>query len=294
MTPIERIRQKEERLDTAKKAHQQPKTTRSFPRNAGSVTLLALALLPLVFKAILDPSAQNIMGYGGITAVFGLGIFAISAGLNQQARFDEAMTAKAPRLPLKSLGGAILGLASAALTVFQGGDFLQAILVLLVMSSLSVVCFGLDPRYDKTHASQEARDAHKLDELSGQISTELARIDFALRGLDAPVIVSKATAFATAVNRLLEAIVFDPERAASMRKYTGVYLTAVGDAAERFAGVYSGSHDASAREDFAALLSKLTSVYDGKAREYALAGREKLDVEMKVLDGYLARRAHVA
>jgi hypothetical protein len=246
-------------------------------------------VLPLFFKATLDPTATNILGYGTAIALFGLGIASLAQGLKHQALYDAATVGRAPLVPFKLAGSGIIGLAAAGLTWFQGGSFLQAGAVLGAMTALCALAFGRDPSLDKGLETAQQRHDVKLDEISARTGAYMERVREAAAIHGDPDVMPRVRALDDAVDGLLRAAMRDPERVGGLRKFFGVYLEGTAEASERFAAVYSGTGDPYAKQKYVALLEKLTRVFRLKTHDYAKAGTLKLDVQIDVLDTSLTQ-----
>ena len=291
MTPYQRILRNDGLAEFARN-HTRPKPQPdAFPRNNSGLTVLCLAVLPLLFKTILDPTGENILGYGGTTIGFGLGLWSIAHGFYIEARYDAKKVAKASKVPFKLVGSALMGVSAAGLTLFQGGDPVQCAGVLAVVLALAVVAFGMDPRRNKGLETVKDRHSHKLDGLTAQVGLQMERIRTSAAALAETDVMPLIRAFDDSVDALLTAALRDPERAGTLRKFFGVYLDGAAEASERFASVYSGTGDIDAREKYFALLDKLTKAYTAKAHDYAASGQIKMDVQIDVLNESLANES---
>jgi len=164
----------------------------------------------------------------------------------------------------------------------------------LCSTALSVLSFGIDPLKSKGLETVDERHIYKLEKLAATVGAQMDRLKKAASPLAVPDVMVEIAAFDTAVNRLLCAVTSDPARANSLRKLFTVYLAGVADAAQRFAAVYRGTGSPEAKTAFIETLQKFTQVFDQKAQAYSAAGAEMLEVEIKVLDDYLAREATAA
>ena len=295
MTPSERIRRTRELLETMKTTETVERAVAPalFPRNTAGLAVLFMLLMPLVFKAIMAPTAGNILGYGLCTIGFGLSLFAVSQGQAYQAQYEARRVADPAKIPLKMIGAGLLGLTAAVLTLFQGGAVAQALAVAPVVAGLSMVSFGIDPMKPKGLDTQDEREAHTLEDYASQAAQQLDRIRQGAGGLAEPDINAAMLRFEDAVSMLLNAAADAPERARTLRKHFTVYLTAAADASDRFTALYAGTGDARAKVQYLGLMQKLIRAFEDKARAYAEAGRGDLEVEMDVLEQYIAGEARV-
>ena len=289
MTPYDRILRNKGMQEFAFEQEKPAEVVTPFPRNNTGLTVLMLCVLPLFFKATLDPTPMNILAYGAIILTFGLGIGALAKGLKLQAEYDATQVAHAPHRPFKLIGSLAIAKAAAGLTLFQGGDPLQSLAVLGVMCGLCALAFGRDPRHSKGHECNHRRQSQKMDEISAQVGKHMERVREAAAIHADPDVMPRVRAFDDAVERLLKAAMHDPERIGTLRKYFGVYLDGAAEASERFASVYTGTGDPVAKQKYLAVLEKLARVFRLKARDYADGGKMKLDVQIDVLDTSLSQ-----
>lgn len=287
MTPIERVRRNRDMLRQSQQITDPETTTAPFPRNASSLVVFFLLIMGLLVKATLDPSFENILGYGMLCALYGAGFFSIHQGLKYRAIYDAKDVARAAKVPFNLIGALCVGGASAGLTWFQGGAVLQAVVVWPVMTALMLLCYGLDPRKTKGLETREEVDLHEAEKLVARVGVMRERIATKAAALAVPEVVTGLRDFDQAVGALLDAAVYDPARSRSLRKYFTVYLTGVADAADKFAGVFSGTGDRAAVDEFVGFLKQMTLSYQNRAYEYAQAGKATLDIEMNVLQDYL-------
>lgn len=287
MTPIERIRRNREMADLAREKAKPKAPAAPFPRNSSALAILMFAVSPLLYKAIETPTVQNVLGYGVITLIFGLGLFLLALGKKHSAIYTNASVAGASDLPLKSLGSGALALASAGLVVFDGGGAALATATAIAVAVFSVVAFGLDPRQTKGLDTQEDRDLHHLETLAAKVGAKMEEVHKSVSHLAVPQVTTQVRAFDTAVNNLLSAVTDDPSRTGGLRKYFGVYLDGAANASKKFAAVYRGTGCETTKAEYLAFMTKLTRAYIQKARDYAEEGSTALEIELDVMDDYL-------
>ena len=291
MTPYDRILRNKGMQEFAFEQEKPAEVVTPFPRNNAGLTVLMLCVLPLFFKATLDPTLMNILGYGAVVLAFGLGIGSLAKGFKRQAEYDAATLAYAPPLPFKLIGSAAIASATAGLTWFQGGDPFQSLAVLGVMLGLCVLAFGRDPYQSKGYNCIKQRQSQKMDEVSAQVGKHMERVREAAAIHADPDVMPRIRAFDGAVDTLLKAAMHDPERIGTLRKYFGVYLDGAAEASERFASVYTGTGDPAAKQKYLRVLDKLIRIFRLKAHDYADAGKMKLDVQIDVLEDSLTQEA---
>ncbi|MEL6618704.1 MAG: 5-bromo-4-chloroindolyl phosphate hydrolysis family protein [Pseudomonadota bacterium] len=261
------------------------------PRNQQAVGILFFAVLPLAFSMLDQPSGLNLLLCGGLLGVFGAALYCISLGLKAAATYDEATVAKRPKYPLKLIGAGLMGLAVGLTTTMRGGDIMQILLVAVIAFGLTVVSFGLDPLRHKGLDTVEQRQSHKVGQKSHAAHERLVEIKKRVAPLGCPDIMPPLIRFEKAVEKMLQAVQDDPERARSLQKYLGVYLDGAAEASKRFCAIYRGTGDTQAHARFIQLLNDLGQSYEAKVQDYLSQGRSRLDVQIDVLSESLAREA---
>ncbi len=287
MSPIDRIRRKREMVELSRELDAPEPVIASFPRNAIGVTLLVLVIMPLLFKATIDPTLTRILGYGGCAFGMGAGAASLSYGQWLKSIYDAKHVARAPVVPFKGLGAVLIAVSAGALCWFEGGGLAVSIALIPVVLGLTVLSFGLDPRRHKGLETRESREAYQLEKVAARVGVELDRIKRSAAPLAVPEIMTEIRNLENAIHGLLSAVTNDPTRIGTVRRFFGVYLTAFGDASEQFSSVYSGTGDQAALDNYQQMMTTLTHAYRTTARRYAQAGTAQLEVEMKVLARYL-------
>lgn len=266
-------------------------STPKDPRNQQAVGILFFAILPLAFSMLGDASASNLLVCGGLLAIFGGALVGISLGLKDGERYASRAVARRARFPGRILGSAGLGFGAALTTLVRDGDFAQVVLVGLIATVLSLVAFGLDPLKNKGLDTTKDRQVYKTSKLRRHAEAQVAIIGKVVKPLGDAELLPHLYRFEHAVQRMLQAVEDDPERARSLQKYLGVYLDGAAEAATRFVAVYRGTGDTDAHTRFGTLMRDLGTAFDKKATDYAAHGRDKMNVQIDVLSESLARDA---
>ena len=261
------------------------------PRNQQAVGILFFAILPLAFSMLGDPSASNLLICGSLLAIFGGSLVSISLGLKDAERYDARPVARKARIPGRILGSVGMGLGVALTVLVRGGDITQIGLLGLIATVLSLIAFGIDPLKDKGLETTRDRQIYKTSKLRRRAETQLGIIGRVVKPLGDADLLPDLHRFEGAVQRMLQAVEDDPERARSLQKYLGVYLDGAAEAATRFVAVYRNTGDSDAHARFGTLIRDLGHAFDRKATEYAAQGRDKMNVQIDVLSESLAREA---
>ena len=134
MTPIERVRRNRDMLDLSRRMARPKGKAAPFPRNSSSLAIFLLLVMFLVVKAALEPSVENILGYGLVFSAYGMGFLSVHYGLRHKAIYDANVVARRHKLPFNLIGAAVVGAASSSLVWLQDGSFLQGLVVLPVVT----------------------------------------------------------------------------------------------------------------------------------------------------------------
>ncbi|WP_299730211.1 5-bromo-4-chloroindolyl phosphate hydrolysis family protein [uncultured Tateyamaria sp.] len=261
------------------------------PRNQQAVGILFFAILPLAFSMLGDPSAANLAICGGLLAVFGISLFGISLGLKGAERYNSQDIARKARFPGRILGSVGMGIGCALTAGLRGSDLGQIAVLAVIATVLSLLAFGIDPLKDKGLETVKDRQVYKTSKLRRRAEAQVAVIGKVVKPLGDAELLPDLRRFEDAVQRMLQAVEDDPERARSLQKYLGVYLDGAAEAATRFVAVYRSTGDVDAHARFGTLIRDLGGAFDRKATEYAAQGRDKMNVQIDVLSESLAREA---
>lgn len=98
-----------------------------------------------------------------------------------------------------------------------------------------------------------------------------------------------ANGFSEAVGRLNGAVLSDPERYRTARRYLGQILPAAQEATSKFAALHRNTGDSEAKRQFLELAGELTAAYEQAARDYMKATAAEVLVEAEVLRELLDR-----
>ncbi|WP_415919935.1 5-bromo-4-chloroindolyl phosphate hydrolysis family protein [Tateyamaria sp. SN6-1] len=245
--------------------------------------------LPLAFSMLADPTGRDLLICGALLGLFGAALYAISLGLSAGDRYAARAIARAPRFKGRLTGALGLGVASGLTVLYRGGDIALILAVGVIASVLSVVAFGIDPFKNKGLETAQARMTHKTHKTRTRVMGQMRRIKSHVTPLACPEIMPHLMRFEQAVERMVQAVEDDPERARSLQKYLGVYLDGAEEASDRFIAVYRGTGDTEAHANYVALLRDLGHAFEKRAYDYARQGRLKLDAQIDVLSESLAQ-----
>ncbi len=261
--------------------------SRQQPQSPGplesGIGILMLAVFPLLLLLFQGPPAT------AFTAVLMLSLFAVAVrlihrGATIAAAYDAAESAKAPRLPRKMIGSALLGL---LVMILAGHHFVSLVMPFglgVLGFGLGVAAFGRDPLTDKEGAPGEElrqlRTQETLDRIDAAITVAVA--DVAALG-DAELS-RRAEALQCGVMGLLHAISQDPLAARRLRKPVARFLDLLGKENARLIDAWNTDDRLRARRRYLGRLTALGEAFEDRLRKAgAEQGRDAYDVEADLL-----------
>ena len=254
----------------------------SGPLESG-IGILLLAAFPLLLLLFQGPAST------AFTAVLMLVIFAtalrlIHRGTAIAAAYEAAETAKAPRLPRKMIGSALLGL---LVMILAGHHFVSLAIpsaLGLLGFGLGVAAFGRDPLTNKEGAPDEElrhlRTQETLDRIDAAIATAVADVS----ALGDAELSRRAEALQTGVMGLLHTISQDPLAARRLRKPVARFLELLGKENARLIEAWGSDDRLKARRRYLTRLTALGEAFEDRLRKAGTEqGRDAYDVEADLL-----------
>lgn len=226
--------------------------------------------------------------YMGAVGVFLLAAWLTREGLKAEDAFEMRKVARRPAFPRKIFGSVLTGIGFAMVGIV-GHGVIEAVLFAGLGAALHFGAFGPDPMRDK---GMEGIDAFQQDRVARAVEEGMAHLDAMqdaiLRTRDR-VLMDRVSQFADTARTLFRTVEDDPRDLTAARKYLGVYLQGARDAAGKYAELISNGPNASARDDFVALLDDLDTNFAARTRSLLEDDHVDLDVEISVLRDRLAR-----
>ncbi|MEM1077380.1 MAG: 5-bromo-4-chloroindolyl phosphate hydrolysis family protein [Pseudomonadota bacterium] len=252
------------------------------------VNALFFLPLPLGVTAFGKPAAEMSYSIGGLILLLGAAHM-LREGLRAQESYDARKVAKRPAFPRKIFAAFMCGVGLAFAGMSNEIGVFGAGLFAVLGAGLHLAAFGIDPLSDKgaegVDAFQTERVARVVDEAEAYLK---AMSDAILRAGDRALEL-QVDQFAATARDMCRRVEEDPRDLTAARKYLGVYLMGARDATVKFADLYGRSRDATARQDYVALLKDLEANFASKTDALLLEDRTDLDVEIEVLRDRLAR-----
>ena len=250
--------------------------------------IMFIPALPLFFMSLGKAPVEMAVDMASAGLLL-LGAWLLQEGLKAEDAFHDRKIARRPAIPRKAFAAVLvaLGVTGAAMDGLSGLP--MVVLYGVIAGVLHVLAFGLDPMRDK---GMEGIDTFQTDRVARAVEAaegHLAEIkDAALRAKD-PVVMARVEGFQSAAREMIRTVEDDPRDLTAARKYLGIYLQAVRDATVKFADLFAATGDASARQEYFALLNDLQAGFAEKREKLLRSDRSDLDVEIEVLRDRMAR-----
>jgi hypothetical protein len=259
------------------------------PRAARRRAWLYLAAASPGLAAVVHVTAPKVLAVDVLALALLLGAsWLLGEGLKAEDDFRARASARAPRLPLKTLAALLTGAGVAA--CFAGAGSLSMLVYGLTATGLHLVAFGIDPLHHKTAEGDDLAAAGRIEPHLATARTHLAEIERVLYGLGDRELALEGRAFAGEVNRLLALVARRPAALPQVRGHLGVLLKGARDATLRLADVWPGQTRGEVREEYLWFLSDLKSSYADRTRTLETAIKQEMTLEMDVVRDRLKRR----
>ncbi|WP_111733482.1 5-bromo-4-chloroindolyl phosphate hydrolysis family protein [Roseovarius amoyensis] len=257
-------------------------------RAGGRVNLLFLAPLPLIWAAFTSGPTGLVLNLAALGLLL-LAAWLTREGLRAQEAYEARKVARRPAFPRKIAGSIATGLGLGLAGFAAAGGAFEPVIYAVVGAALHVMAFGLDPLRDK---GMEGIDAFQTDRVARAVDkaeSYLKAMADAVRRAGDRQAEGRVERFQASVREMLRTVENDPRDLTAARKYLTVYLMGARDATAKFADIYAHSRDATARENYFALLSDLEGNFAAKTRALLDDDTSDLEVEIEVLRDRLKR-----
>lgn len=248
---------------------------------------LAAALPALAaLRHVLSPAELAVDG--AALALLLSGSWLLGEGMKAEDHYRARPSARAPRLPLKTLAAVLAGAGVAACFASLGPLFMSV--YGLTATGLHLAAFGIDPLHHKTAEGGDLGAAERIEPHLASARARLAEIESVLDSLGDRPLAMEGRAFAAEVNRLLALLARRPAALGQLREHLGMLLKGALDATRRLADVWPGQTRAEARAEYLWFLSDLKSSYIDKTRALEAAIKQEMTLEMDVVRDRLKHR----
>lgn len=258
------------------------------PKPGFATTLLFFAPLPLALRAI-GPDPVSMAQKLGALGLLLLAAWLTREGVIAHRAFDERPIARRPAIPRKIFGAVLTGFGLTLAALGPGYDVAQAAIYGIAGAALHLAAFGPDPLQNKGmegdagfHSERAARavaegEKHLVAMQKAILTTQDRRLEEVVAG------------FANQARTLFRRVEADPRDLTGARRYLGVYLEGARDATQKFAGLYTQTHDDRLRGEYIALLADLEANFAARATRMLENDQTDFDIETEVLRDRLRR-----
>jgi len=253
---------------------------RSPPSTRAVRERIALHCLALALPLMRPPEdIYQAIPIAAVTGLYFLSLWILAEGLRAEDYWLARPVARAPRLPLKTISAALMGLAVAAAFATDGTALLAAFLCGGMATGLQLLAFGTDPRKDRDGQDISAFQAERIEDLTDPAHAELARLAAALALCDDTAIRTATDQLMRETRSLTAHLGDDPAFLPNTRRALAVWLPALADAAQRFARLHAIQPDLARCAELATTLAsvadRITALSaDAKARADARLSRD--------------------
>lgn len=257
--------------------------------------LLFVLPLPLLIKAIVSLWSGHVgmlLASGGAYVFFLVAALVVRQGLINEDAFDARPHGGSPP-PLKALGGALVGLATAFAAFAAAGQPMPGALAFGAIAALGYFLFyGPDPRARRLVAGDRGAEA----DVSAALREAYDRLDrIRQASLQIPSLEFKdrlANIIAGAQN-VLKAIEDDPRDLRRARKFLNVYLDGAQRVTEQYARTHPQAKSVELEHNFRTLLVEMENICHEQHQKLIQHDVLDLDVQIEVLNTRLKQEGVV-
>lgn len=259
---------------------------------AASAFLLFFLPTPLILKAALAILGGRIITLGWTVAVYALfmvGAEVARKGLMRAAEQKAQGLSRAAGPPLRTLGAAIVAVATfAAAWLLVRHNAGISLAFAAAAGAGTLLLYGADPlgvrapvrRDDEARRVADALDAARL---------KLARIDAAARRIADRSLQGRVDTILGEADKVLEEIARDPRDLRRARKFLNVYLDGAAEVIERYADTAARAQSGQLDDSFRTLLTDMEHVFREQHEKLLKEDVTDLDIQMDVLKTRLKR-----
>ncbi|NDW01608.1 hypothetical protein [Salipiger sp. PrR002] len=246
----------------------------------GVLLLAAFPLLMLLFQGRPETTFTGLL----MLVIFALAVWLIHRGTQIARAFEAAETAKAPRLPRKMIGAALLGL---LVMILAGHHFVSLPVPLglgVLAFGLGVAAFGRDPLTSKRATVEEDMPHLRTQETLNRIDAAIGLAVADVAALNDAELSRRAEALRSGVMGLMQAISQDPLAARRLRKPVARFLELLSKENARLIEAWGTKDRMKARRRYLARLTSLGEAFEERLRKAGTEqGRDAYDVEADLL-----------
>lgn len=265
-------------------------TRRNFG-SFGAAFILYVLPLPLLLKAFVELILHGRFGGFaislGLFALFMFGASIARRGIVKTWDFRSAKIAEAARAPLKTVGGAIITIATFLTAWLSAGQGIAASVAIALGAALGFfLTYGFDARGAKGVAADAGVTVAEVREALTEARARIAAIEEAgkkLAGPAAPELRQKLRGVVGAANKVLGLIEEDPRDLRRARKFLNVYLDGAKTVTENYASTATKTQSPEMEAKFRALLDDMQKTFDEQHARLLENDTLDLDAQIEVL-----------
>lgn len=251
-------------------------------------TLLFLMPLPVLIGAVIHLLKGNVVSSliaGVLFAGFMVAAVIARHGFKLESRFKQKRLAKAPGMPFKSVGAALLAITT-GLTAFllSGYGLLASILIGFVTLIGFYLAYGVDPRQDKTGNISLGVSADEVFEALEAAEIKIDTIETARKSIRNIAFDQHLRRIVSKARGILKLIEEDPKDLNRARKFLKVYLDGTARVTESYAKTHGNNATTEALEtNFQEVLDSIEKTFDEQHQKLLRNDQLDLDVKIEVL-----------
>ena len=261
--------------------------------STGAAIILYFLPLPLLGKAFYELVLRGrFAGFAISLALFALFVFGaelMRRGIGKSMDFKARKVALAGGAPLKTMGAAVIGLATFATAFLAADQSLLAAIAIGLGALLGLfLTYGVDPRGAKGVAADSEELNEALTEARGRIGA-LEEAGKRLQGGAAYELRQKIRDVVAAAGKVLHLIEEDPRDLRRARKFLNVYLDSAKTVTENYAATAAKAPSPEMEAKFRAVLDDLKTTCEEQYKKLLENDTLDLDAQIEVLKTRLTR-----
>jgi hypothetical protein len=261
----------------------QPPAAGDGGRAALTLWLLPAPLLLEAVASLWFGDLAGLLASGGGYALFAAAALLVRRGSAQEAAVRRRPRSIARRLPFKTLGSLLAGVATAVTAYFAADHGVGIALAFGVAAAIGArLYYGADPplRADALPFGESGDD---LDSTLAIAYGRVERIEAIAVALPSREFQQRLRSIARRLAELLGMIEHEPANFALARRFLNVYLDHSLDVMEKYSRVYPRSGGAELEHNFRSLLVDIENTCDEQHRSLLQRDLIDLDVQIEVL-----------
>ena len=201
-------------------------------------------------------------------------------GIALENIYNSSKYAKAPKYPLKTIAGSLLGGVS-ALSAFLGGySFIASLILGSVLIFGWYLYYGFDPRSDKLEGYGNSKSAERIMKLLIQANEDIVIIKKSAMKSEVGEIQTLMLQMAAAFDKIVKHIEDEPDDYERARKYLVSYLGELRTMSETFVKIESRGHSKEMKTPF---IDTLKSSIEKLDKQYErLLDEDMIDLDIKL------------